>query len=132
MEHLFSPIPAAVQEIKKEREPGKKEEENQGNGERPDGKKETDRGAGHNQDVGASNPITGGFPRRQSASTEGKTSKDADAGEGATSEAAGIEAGSGAEPPSAKAANASKTDANRSDKSQQRHDDEEKAKSAKR
>jgi hypothetical protein len=132
MEHLFSPIPAAVQEIKKEREPGKKEEENQGNGERSDGKKEKDRGAGHNQDVGASNPITGGVPRRQNASAEGKTSKDPEAGEGATSEAAGIEAGSGAEPPSAKAANASKTDASRSDKSQQGHDDEEKAKSAKR
>ena len=38
MEHLFSPIPAAVQEIKKEREPGKKEEENQRHGERPMGK----------------------------------------------------------------------------------------------
>src|SRR4051794_18431020 len=64
MDHLFSPIPAAVQEIKKEREPGKKEEENQSNGERSDGKKEKDRGAGHSQDVGASNPITGGVPRR--------------------------------------------------------------------
>jgi hypothetical protein len=132
MEHLFSPIPAAVQEIKKEREPGKKEEENQRHGERSDGKKEKDSGAGQNQELDASNPMTGGVPRQQDASAEGKTSKDPEAGEGATSEAAGREAGSGAEPPSAKGANVSKTDASRSDESQQHHDDEEKAESAKR
>jgi len=79
MEHLFSPIPAAVQDIKRERKSeGEKEEENLKREGHPTGKDEGSRGPERAQALGASNPITGSVPWQQAAhvNAEDKTSRE--------------------------------------------------------
>ena len=134
MEHLFSPIPAAVQDIKKERKSGdeKKEENLKGEGQ-PSGKDEGNRGPERARAVGVSNPITGRVPRQQEApaNAEDKTSREYAADEAGADRAADAKPASAAKSSTSDAPDPSTSNANRSDESEPRQD-AEKAKPAKR
>jgi len=90
MEHLYSPIPAAVQEIKREGESGGKNEaaNEELEGKQPSGESEKSREMETSKELGAPNPITGRIPPRQgaAANAEIKTSKESEMPEAGTGE----------------------------------------------
>ncbi|HXT76697.1 MAG TPA: hypothetical protein VN780_10435 [Candidatus Eisenbacteria bacterium] len=100
MEHLYSPIPAAVQEIKREGESGGKNEaaNEELEGKQPSGESEKSREMETSKELGAPNPITGRIPPRQgaAANAEIKTSKESEMPEAGTGDAADNKGAAGA------------------------------------
>jgi len=121
MAHLFSPIPAAMQDIKRERESGgEKEKESLKREGQPTGKEDGNRGPERDRAVGASNPITGRVPRQQDApaNAEDKTSREYAADEAGADKAADEKPASATKSSSSAALDPSTSNAKRRDESE--------------